>query len=216
MQNERVMSFEKFLTNMQAMFTGFFDNEEAHTEGQKIRALFEKVQSPGLQTVKGALKVQEGLDVAGTSVTYDFIANSFSAEVASQPDYVPNRQASAVGSQGGGGSAPESGVKGPDGSMFTGCYGDWNDISKENRQLVYEERKRLGQTSKKRSKPSAVKTKKKALDKLQRKVASLTVRFEKIKGKKTDQSDDEGGAPEEPQDDAGNQFGGRKSKKVKK
>jgi hypothetical protein len=36
-KNERAMSFEKFLTNMQAMLTGFEDNDELLTYAQKIR-----------------------------------------------------------------------------------------------------------------------------------------------------------------------------------
>jgi hypothetical protein len=31
-KSERTMSFEKFLTNMQSMFKGFFDNKEPLTE----------------------------------------------------------------------------------------------------------------------------------------------------------------------------------------
>jgi hypothetical protein len=39
-KNERAMSFEKFLTNMQAMFTGFEDNNELLIDA--IRLLFQK------------------------------------------------------------------------------------------------------------------------------------------------------------------------------
>jgi hypothetical protein len=99
-KNERVMSFEKF-------FTGF----EVLTNAQKINLLFQKVQSPSLQLAKSAPKVQEGLDIAGAAVTYNFIAKSLSAEAASLPDYVPHRNASGVISKD---SAPESGVKGAD------------------------------------------------------------------------------------------------------
>ena len=42
-KNERTMSFGKFLTNMQAMFTGFEDNNEVLTNSQKVRLLFQKV-----------------------------------------------------------------------------------------------------------------------------------------------------------------------------
>jgi hypothetical protein len=55
--NERAMSFEKFLTNMQAMFTGFQDNNELLTDAQKIRLLFQKLQSPRLTQAKNALQV---------------------------------------------------------------------------------------------------------------------------------------------------------------
>jgi hypothetical protein len=51
--------------------------------------------------VKKALKVQADLDIRGTTVTYNFIANSFAVEAASLPDFVPNRQASSLDSQGG-------------------------------------------------------------------------------------------------------------------
>ena len=54
-KSERAMPFEKFLTNLQSMFTGFADNEEVLTDGQKIRLLFEKVQSPSLTQVKSSL-----------------------------------------------------------------------------------------------------------------------------------------------------------------
>jgi hypothetical protein len=85
------MSFEKFLTNMQAMFTGFEDNDELLTDAQKIRLLFQKVQSPSLTQVKNALQVSYDLDKAG-EVTYDFLANSMAAEAASLPDHAPSTQ----------------------------------------------------------------------------------------------------------------------------
>ena len=219
-KNERTMSFEKFLTSMQAMFTGFEDNEEVLTNAQKIRLLFQKVQSPSLTQVKSALKVQSDLDVEGNSVTYDFIANSMAAEAASLPDYVPNRQASGVESYGAKGPAPSSGVKGQDGAIYIGYYPNWNDISKADKSIVYEERKRLGATQDKsktrRSKPSAVKAKKQTLTKMKREIASLKVKFKEIKAKRGPSSDDDADADDETQDDAGNQFGGRKGKKKKK
>ena len=98
-KNERTMSFEKFLTNMQAMFTGFEDNNEVLTNSQKVRLLFQKVQCSTLTQVKSALQVQSNLDIEGDTVTYDFIANSLAAEAAAMPDYVPNRQASGVESK---------------------------------------------------------------------------------------------------------------------
>jgi hypothetical protein len=64
-KNERAMSFEKFLTNMQAMFTGFEDNDKILTDSQKIRLLFQKVQSPSMTQVKNALQVSYDLDKEG-------------------------------------------------------------------------------------------------------------------------------------------------------
>jgi hypothetical protein len=218
-KNERAMSFEKFLTSMQAMFTGFEDNDEVLTNAQKIRLLFQKVQSPSLTQVKSALKVQSDLDVGGSTVTYDFIANSLAVEAASLSDYVPNRQASGVDSKGAKDSAPASGVKGQDGTIFTGYYPNWNAIPNEDKVLVYDERKRLGIEGKKRprrSKPSAIKTKKKNLTKLTREIASLKTKVNALQKKRGTSSDDDAEEADEPQDNAGDQFGGRQSKKKKK
>jgi hypothetical protein len=102
-KNERAISFEKFLTNMQAMFTGFEDNEELLTDTQKIWLLFQKVQSLSLTQVKNALQLSYDLDK---------LANSMAAEAASLPDHAPNRQASGVDRHPMPGSAPTSGIKG--------------------------------------------------------------------------------------------------------
>jgi hypothetical protein len=218
-KNERVMSFEKFLTNMQSMFTGFDDSGETLTNGQKMRLLFEKVQATNLQGAKSALQISFDQDVAGAAVTYDFIANSLSAAAASAPEN-STRQTSGVGSQGGA-EAPKSGVKLPDGSVHAGHYENWAALLEGEKQQVFAERKRQGITSKRKpqagkSKAAAVKTKKKALDKLTRKVAALETKAKNLKKKVAFESDDDEAEETEPQDNAGDQFGGRKSKKKKK
>ena len=218
-KSERTMSFEKFLTSMQAMFTGFEDNDEILTNAQKIRLLFQKVQNPSMNQVKSALKVQSDLDTDGTNVTYDFIANSLAAEAASLPDHVPNRQASGVESQSG--EAPKNGVKGQGGAIYTGYYSNWDKLPNSDKQMVYEERKRLGITAvdnrikSRRSRPSSVKTKKKTLAKMTREIASLKSKFNNLKKKRGASSEDEND-DDEPQENAGDQFGGRKEKKKKK
>jgi hypothetical protein len=215
-KSERTMSFEKFLTSMQSMFTGFDDNDEVLNNAQKIRLLFQKVQSPNLAQVKSALKVQSDLDVGGMTVTYDFIANSLAAEATSSID-IPNRNASGLDSQGGKGSAPESGVKGPDGNIFTGYFPNWKSFSDGDKQIVYDERKRLGVTTQKkktRRKTSSVKSKKKSLGTLTREIASLKTRVKDLK--KRTSTDDDAEDDDPPQENAGDQFGGRKDKKQKK
>ena len=42
-KNDRAMSFDKFLTNMQTTFTGFSENGEILNDLQKILLLFQKV-----------------------------------------------------------------------------------------------------------------------------------------------------------------------------
>ena len=61
-KNERDISFEKFLNNMQSMFTGFEDNHEILTEAQKIRLLLQKFQRTSLSHLKNELQVLYDLD----------------------------------------------------------------------------------------------------------------------------------------------------------
>jgi hypothetical protein len=218
-KSERTMSFELFLTKMQTMFIGFLDSQEVIEPPQQIRLLFDKVQCPGLETVKNSLQVAHDLDnAAPPNVTYDFIANSLSAEAQKSADFVPNRQASGVGSHTGG-PAPASGVRDEAGVIFTGYYPNFNKLSKGDKDTIQEERKRLGiQKHNGGKKPggkprnsSSIKSNKKKLKTLKREIAAMKVTHKELKDKKGEDSDDD-----EPQDDAGNQFGGRKAKKSKK
>ena len=214
-KNERAMTFEKFLTQMQAMFAGFESMGEVMTDAQKIRLLFAKVNCPTLTHVKNALQVNVNLD-EDDKVTYDFIANSFSAAAGGSAE-PSNRQASGVEVKG---SAPTSGVRNQDGSIFIGCYPNWNDILKPDRALVHEERKKLGVSQgkdKARRKTSEVKTKKTAVNTLKRQVSALKVQFKSLaKSKKEASSDEDADEDDGVQTDAGNKFGGRSSKKQAK
>jgi hypothetical protein len=82
------------------------------------------------------------LDKAG-EVTFDFLANSIAAEAASLPDHAPNRQASGVDRHPASGSAPTSGIKGANGDIFTGFYNNFQSLSDDKKQAIFDERKRL-------------------------------------------------------------------------
>ena len=56
-KNERAMSFGKFLTNMQTMYTGLSENGEIINDLQKIHLLFQKVQNPIMTQIKASLQV---------------------------------------------------------------------------------------------------------------------------------------------------------------
>jgi hypothetical protein len=73
-----------------------------------------------------------------------------------------------------------------------------------------------GKKRPRRSKPSAIKTKKKNLTKLTREIASLKTKVNALQEKRGTSSDDDAEEADEPQDNAGDQFGGRQSKKKKK
>ena len=76
------MPFEKFLTNMQTMYTGFSENVEILNDPQKINIILQKVQKPIMNQIKSSLRVSHDLDHAKTA-NYDFILNSMAAEAAS-------------------------------------------------------------------------------------------------------------------------------------
>jgi hypothetical protein len=213
------MSFEKFLTNMQAMFTGFEDNDEPLTDAQKIRLLFQKVQSPSLTQVKNALQVSYDLNKAG-EVTYDFLANIMAAEAATLPDHAPNRQASGVDRHPTPGSAPTSGIKGANGDIFTGFYKNFQSLSDDEKQAIFDERKRLNINPKKsrgkhskKGQTSAIKINKKILSKMTKEISSMKTRLKDVgKSKKASSKDEDS----DVQDNAGDQFAGRKKNKQKK
>jgi hypothetical protein len=208
------MSFKKFLTNMQAIFTGYEDNDKILTDTQKIWLLCQKVQSPSLTQVKNALQVSHDLDKAG-EVTYDFLANSMAAKAASLPDHAPNCQASGVDRHPAPNSALASGIKGPNRDIFTGFYKNFQSPSDKEKQAIFDERKRLNINPKKsrsshskKGLTSTIKVNKKTLSKLNRKAKLKDFR----KAKKTSSKDEDSNV----QDNAGDQFGGGRKKKEQK
>jgi hypothetical protein len=203
---------------MQAMFTGFEDNDELLTDAQKIRLLFQKDQSPSLTQIKNALQVSYDLDKAG-EVTYDFLANSIAAEAASLPDHAPNRQASGMDRHPAPGSLPTSGIKGANGDIFTGFYKNFQSLSDDEKQAIFDERKRLNINPKKscgnhskKGQTSAIKVNKKALSKMTREISSMKARLKDVKATKVTFEDEDS----DVQDNAGDQFGDDKKKKQKK
>ena len=87
-KNERSVPLEKFITNMQTMFTRFSENVEILNDSQKIRLLFQKVQNPILNQIKALLQVSYDM-YQSKIVTYDFSSNSLSTEAASTWDQNP-------------------------------------------------------------------------------------------------------------------------------
>ena len=65
-KNERAVSFDNFLTNMQTMFTGFYENVEILNDSNNIRLLFQKVQNLIMTQVKVSLQVSYNMYQANT------------------------------------------------------------------------------------------------------------------------------------------------------
>jgi hypothetical protein len=164
-------------------------------------------------------KVSYNLDKAG-EVTYDFLANSMAAKAASLLDHAPNRQASGVDRHPTSGSAPTSGIKGPNGDIFTGFYKNFQSLSDDEKQAIFDERKHLNINPKKsrgghskKGQTSTTKVNKKKLSKMTREISSMKARLKDAGKSKKASSEDE---DSDVQDNAGDQFGVRKKKKQKK
>ena len=153
-KNERSLAFSIFLDRMQRMFNIYKEEGEEFTENAKIRELFKRVQHPLHQDTVKALKVH--FDMEG--FTYTQAANHLTAVVLELPEYHLTRKVSPLSSETprirGGGSnnhnsnikkeggtqAPNKGVSMPDGSIFTGYYPNWSELSKEDKQRVLDSR----------------------------------------------------------------------------
>ena len=144
------------------------------------------------------------------------VSNFLTSRVSELPDYISkNRNISAIGSAEGATSAPTEGVVCSDGTIWTGFYPTWKSLSQEEKNEVTAERKKKGiaaRTGGKGGKPIKKKDEfrklKKIIAKGKRKIASLkkTVHFEKEDDEKEKKGENE----------AGDQFGGKRSKKDNK
>ena len=219
-KSERSMPFQTFLSRVQHMFNLFEKEEEEYTEAMKLRFLLERVQHPELKPAIAAIKVR---DTHGEDTTFTTAANHLASELSSTQDFQTALQRKSNVS--GVSQVETSGIY-RDGKIFTGYYKDWNKLPKADRDKVEAERARLGVSKKKSNqkarsgggrRASAAKLKKELQelgdtmdDKVEKKVIAAMKRI----NNKSDKSDDE--EDEEVPMKAGDSFGGRSSKKIKK
>ncbi|KAI2492054.1 hypothetical protein MHU86_22513 [Fragilaria crotonensis] len=151
-KNERAMSFSSFLDKMQKMFNIFEEEKEVISEQAKVRMLLKKVEHPQLQDAVGALRVRASMD----GLTFTECANHLSAQVSELSDHQSTRKISGAVSdrtkepkriRGGGASKQDSaskrkGIYMPDGSVWTGYYSDWAQMSSDDKQIVLDTRKK--------------------------------------------------------------------------
>ena len=221
-KNERALQFSSFLDKLQKMFNIFKEENEEITEQAKVRMLLKKVEHPQLQDAVGALRVRASME----GITFTECANHLSAQVSELPDHQTPRKVSAAGSnrsgkgneakriRGGDGAAnakKRNGIYMPDGSIWTGFYSDWSQLSKDERQKVMDTRQSNKSKGVKPGSTQKLKAIKSQVAELKRTLASL-------KSHQNDDTtnDDSDSEPGLIPDNAGDAFGGRKSKKAKK
>lgn len=219
-RNERAMTFESFLTNCQKMFNIYKHEDEPLTEEAKVRYLFKRVQHPGLQNAIEALKTQQTL---GTVITYTTAANHLSTAVSELPDYIAkNRNISQLGvrfADDVAGQPDNTTIYKEDGKINTGFIPNWRSLSTADRELVHEERKRLGISSKGKGgrNKKAYSNDSNRMKQLQRQNKKYKRQIKSMKRKPSTNDDDDANKDDSNDDiDAGDEFGGRNSKKNKK
>ena len=209
-KSERSLPFTTFLDRLQKMFNIYADEGEAYTDAAKIRELFKRVQHPQLQDTVKALKVRFDMD----GLTYTQAANHISAAVSEMPEFQLARKVSAAQRIRGGGNrnnntpqrgakAPKNGVVMPDGSIFTGFYKNWKELSDDDKQKVIDERKKKQKSGGKRKAAEISTITDSLLSEVKRQVAELSTSLTPFKEAKEAKQD------EVVPDDAGNHFGGR-------
>jgi hypothetical protein len=217
-KSERSMAFQTFLSKSQHMFNLFETEAEAYTEAMKLRFLLERVQHPELKASVAALKVKNN---AGDEVTFTSAANHLAAELSTTQDFQTSQQRRSNVSfvESGKEAAPTSGIM-KHGEIYTGYLPHWNKLSKDEKQKVINERKRLGKGKKMSSgkkqggrKAASVKSLKKDLKDLKESLEERIVAAVK-RASKPDEPDSEDTTAS--QNNAGTSFGGRKSKKAKR
>ena len=207
-KSERSLSFETFLTKCQKMFNIFEQQNEPMEEEAKVRFLFKKIQHAGLQSAIEAMRAR--ITTSTVPISYSTVANHMSTAVSMLPEYVArNRNISSIQASPGN-SSGTSPIHSDDGSIITGFIPDWRNLTRQQKETVMNERKKLGvklgKGGKGRGKDGGKDSKlKKQNQRLKR----------KIKAMKIAQKDDDG-TSDSDNEDAGDQFGGKNAKKKSK
>ena len=224
--NERAMTFEEYLTNCQKMYNIYATENEPMGDDAKVRFLFETVRHEKLQPEIIALRAQQ---TAGNQITYTKACNHLSMAVSRLREYIAkNRNVSYTST----GPTPQwkqpqrgtSAIYNKDGSINLGHIKEWRSLSDSDKEIVDNERKRLGFQNKRKKSyvpksrnrfaPNSDANRMRQLqdqnNTLRRQIKAM--RRNDVNPTPTQSNHDN----EHSVTDAGDQFGGRNSKEVKR
>ena len=216
-KNERAMTFEIFLTQCQKMYNIYEKEGEEMSDDAKIRFLFKRVQHPNLQ---GAIEALKARLATNDAITYTQAANHLSTAVSELPEFLAkNRAIAGINSSVPPDNDKSSAIYNADGSINTGHIPTWRNLSQADRNTVIAERERFGLGKGKSGKEKSVRfqTNPAISNRLKQLAESNKKMRMKIKAiKKQTPKDEAQGDNVESTTDAGDQFGGKASKKSKK
>ena len=208
-KNERSFSFEKFSSKMQRAYDELSDNGRAVCNEDIVDKLWERIlaPSPKIQMYVEALKVEYQRNPREYKLILQDIAGEVEKETPAAANFGGNRNVAATYTKQG--PCPTTGVHASDGSIFIGSYGkdQWlSDSVKEYHSEIIEARKKQGGAPSRtqKRKVNAVKRQKKKLKKLEAKISAAESKVRSIKSEESE--------AEVKEEDAGNNFGGKRSK----
>ena len=179
-------------------------------ESAKTRLLLKKIQSPHLSQAVAAVRIQDNMG----GISFNEAANHIATEISNitESQFAQPRRQSGVNT---GQIAPKSGVHSADGSVWTGHLDHWNQLTKQEKKLVFDARKakkNKGQGPEKGKKGKNLAALRTQIKSLQSNITDLTRKIAAIT-KNTPDGDDE--PQDSPSNNAGDEFGGRSKKRQK-
>ena len=200
-KNERSLSFESFSSKLQKAYDDLEDAGRHVHNGDIVDALWSKIQASELQSYIASLKVDYQRNVRN----YKVILQDIASEVASGKQYSEMKGSSTSISvvHTNIGPCPAKGVHTADGSLYIGKY----DQEKWIHDSVVPYHKEIYQARKKSKYNGGYKnnSKKRQLDKINKKIKAAKVKLEKVTGGNEKYLNKD-------KDKAGDSFGGKKSK----
>ena len=217
-KNERSFSFEKFSSKLQKAYDELEDNGRAVNNGDIVDGLWKRIQSADIQLYVASLKIE----FQRSPRSYKLILQDIAAEVGnatpSGNNFGGGRGVSATYTKSG--PCPKKGVHTSDGSVFIGTYAkdQWlSESVKPHHDEIREARSQnnggqIQSRSQKRN-INAVKREKKKLKKLKAQVAATK---KVIASGDVDVADDATTSNTNKHDNAGDAFGGKRTKAKEK
>lgn len=217
-KNERSFSFEKFSSKLQKAYDELEDNGRAVNNGDIVDGLWKRIQSADIQLYVASLKIE----FQRSPRSYKLILQDIAAEVGnatpSGNNFGGGRGVSATYTKSG--PCPKKGVHTSDGSVFIGTYAkdQWlSESVKPHHDEIREARSQnnggqIQSRSQKRN-INAVKREKKKLKKLKAQVAATK---KVIASGDVDVPDDATTSNTGKHDNAGDAFGGKRTKAKEK
>jgi hypothetical protein len=215
-KSERAMSFETFLTQCQKMYNIYEKEGEEMAEDAKVRFLFKRIQNPDL---KGSIEALKARLATGDNVTYTQAANHISTAVSELPEFLSkNRNISGTTSTSSKDENKSSGIYNADGTIITGHIPSWRTLTPADRNKVFAERERLGISKRKNPKDKGAHNEKAANANRMKQITEQNKKYKRqinaLKRYKTNEKANSGS--DDDNTDAGDQFGGKHSKKKSK